>query len=153
MYPPRINLIGRTILVLLFFIPWLTVSFPKLSSSHSPGEHKHDLENIPAKPEGMIEFDGGQTPGSEYTQDEPAMPEMDHAMPEMDHAMPEMDHAMPEMDHAMPGKGAEPFRTRGAHDLMGEDRGRAQLSPGKSAVSPRQSYLYAYVRLLPWLGR
>tara|TARA_B100000686_G_scaffold355052_1_gene469440 strand:+ start:55 stop:1803 length:1749 start_codon:yes stop_codon:yes gene_type:complete len=46
-----------------------SLTLTPLSQAHGPVEQKHDLENIPAKPEGMIEFNKNQAPGSEYSQE------------------------------------------------------------------------------------
>lgn len=89
-------------------VPFLTSIMVLLASgwafSHEVGV-EHDLENLPKKPEGMIEFKGkAPSPGEEYMVPAPHAPEnhqMDHDM-EMDHSHgEEMDHSSHDM-----GKGA-----------------------------------------------
>ncbi len=116
-------------MVLILFLPGF-LFLPVGALAHSPGEHKHDLENLEKKPEGMIEFgQESETPGGEYMV--PAQEEnkgMDHSMDHMDHMM---DHSS--MGHEKPEEG---FRTRGAHDHMGTAPGattsQALLSRGRN---------------------
>ncbi len=82
---------GIVILAVLALI-W---SNPGPVFSHGEEKHKHDLKNLPAKPEGMIEFGKEPGPGSEYMEDAPA---------------PGMDHSMHDMKN-------DPFHKRGAHDM------------------------------------
>ena len=75
---------------------------PNAVFSHGKEKHSHDLEKIPAKPEGMIEFGKDPAAGSEYAEDPPTEG--------MDHSQHDMGH----MDHGMkPG----PFHERGTHDM------------------------------------
>ena len=83
-----------TAFAVLAVFGWLW-STPGPVFSHGEEKHKHDLENLPAKPEGMIEFGKKPGPGSEYMEDAPAQG----------------------MDHSMPDMKADPFRKRGAHDM------------------------------------
>jgi cytochrome c len=76
---------------------------PQLVLSHSPGEKKHDLENLTPKPEGMIQFDKDSKAGDEYLKEKS------------------------EKD--------VPFRTMGAHDMMGHDMGKSKLAPGKALLA------------------
>ncbi len=87
-----------TSLVLILAVLGFLWGVPASVWSHGKEKHKHDLENIPAKPEGMIEFGKEPAPGSEYMADPP----------------PAMDHDMGQMDHDM---GGDPFHKRGAHDM------------------------------------
>lgn len=77
-------------------------SIPGPVFSHGQEKHKHDLEKLPAKPEGMIEFGKEAAPGSEYTQNPPAE--------DMEHSQHDMGH----MNHDM---GSDPFQKRGSHDM------------------------------------
>ena len=79
---------------------WLW-SIPAPVFSHEE-KHSHDLEKLPAKPEGMIEFGKEAAPGSEYPQETP------------DSGMKHDPHDMGHMDHGMP---SDPFLKRGEHDM------------------------------------
>jgi DMSO reductase family type II enzyme heme b subunit len=92
------RLTGLVILSALALI-WST---PDSGFSHDEEKHTHDLEKLPAKPEGMIEFGKETTPGSEYTQD-PTTKDMDHGQHDMGH-----------MNHDI---GSDSFQKRGAHDM------------------------------------
>lgn len=68
--------------------------------------HEHDLEHLPQKPEGMIEFKGDKktsAPGEEYM------------------VPPPMDHKSHDLDEDM-------HHTPGAHDAMGMDAGKMDKS-------------------------
>lgn len=92
---------GITGLVLLaaFALIWST---PDLVFSHGEEKHTHDLEKLPAKPEGMIEFGKEAAPGSEYLEDPPSKG---------------MDHGQHDMGHMHHDMGADSFQKRGAHDM------------------------------------
>ncbi len=99
---------GKSIALLVLWIAGLFLCFPNIVFSHGEEKHKHDLEKLAPKPEGMIGFgeDKKTEPGSEYVEEAPEP--MDHGG--------HMDHGS--MDHGgMSMKGNDPFRTRGAHDL------------------------------------
>jgi len=89
---------GLAVLAVLALI-WST---PNLVFSHGQEKHKHDLEKLPTKPEGMIEFGKDPAPGSEYMQ---APPDKG-----MDHSQHDMGH----MHHDME---SDPFLKRGSHDM------------------------------------
>ena len=89
---------GLAILAVLALI-WST---PDLVFSHGQEKHKHDLDKLPSKPEGMIEFGKDPAPGSEYVQDPPTKG--------MDHSQHDMGH----MHHDME---SDPFLKRGSHDM------------------------------------
>ena len=89
---------GLVLLVALALI----CSIPEPAFSHGEKKHAHDLEKLPAKPEGMIEFGKEAAPGSEYQQSSPAE--------SMDHSQHDMGH----MDHDMK---SDAFQKRGAHDM------------------------------------
>jgi len=100
--------------------------------SHGEQKHEHDLDNLPEKPEGMIQFEEGEgakqeqaAPGSEYTE-----PESKGDM-KMDHGM---DHGG--MDHGMHGGDKDSFFTRGEHDLSDipqpKTKGQALLARGRN---------------------
>ena len=82
-----------------FALIWTT---PNLVFSHGEEKHTHDLEKLPAKPEGMIEFGKEPAPGSEYMQDPPAQG---------------MDHSQHDMGHMHHDMGSDPFLKRGSHDM------------------------------------
>ena len=82
-----------------FVLIWMT---PNLVFSHGKEKHTHDLDKLPAKPEGMIEFGKESTPGSEYMQ-EPSTQGMDHNQHDMGHTHHDME--------------SDPFHKRGAHDI------------------------------------
>ncbi len=106
--------LSNNIALLVLWIAGLFFCFPNFVFSHGEEKHKHDLEKLSPKPEGMIEFgeDKKSKSGSEYVEESPAEP-MDHG-DHMDHG--DMGHGG--MDHSgMDMKGSDPFRTRGAHDL------------------------------------
>lgn len=90
---------GLVLLAALAFI-WST---PDPVFSHGEEKHTHDLEKLPAKPEGMIEFGQDTAPGSEYAPDL-SSESKDHGT--MDHSRHDMGH----MDH-------DPFLERGSHDM------------------------------------
>ena len=92
------GLVGLVLSVALALI----CSIPNPVFSHGEEKHTHDLDKLPAKPEGMIEFGKEATPGSEYLQAPPAE--------EMDHSQHDMGH----MDH---DKKPDAFHKRGAHDM------------------------------------
>lgn len=92
------SLAGVALLAVLALI-WGT---PGTVFSHGEEKHKHDLEHLPDKPEGMIEFGKEPAPGTEYA---PQAPDSG-----MDHGHHDMGH----MDH---GKQSDPFLKRGAHDM------------------------------------
>ncbi len=85
----------------LAVVGWLW-SIPAPVFSHGEEKHSHDLEKLPAKPEGMIEFGKEAAPGSEYLQEVP------------DSGMKHDQHDMGHMDHGMP---SDPFLKRGEHDM------------------------------------
>ena len=89
-------------LVLLVALALICSSIPDPAFSHGEKKHAHDLEKLPAKPEGMIEFGKEATPGTEYLQD-PPVEGMDHSQ-----------HDMGLMDHDMK---SDAFQKRGAHDM------------------------------------
>ena len=91
--------IAGLVLLAAFALIWST---PDLVFSHGEEKHTHDLEKLPAKPEGMIEFGKEAAPGSEYLED-PPQKRMDHSQHDMGH-----------MHHDM---GADSFQKRGAHDM------------------------------------
>ncbi len=93
--------------------------------AHSPGEHKHDLKNIPAKPEGMIEFKGEQAPGSEYSQEGSETMDPDLLL-----------------DDEKAGGGA--FRMRGEHDMMEMHESKSQVLPGKALLA-RGNAIYQHM--------
>ena len=95
---PGSGVAGLALLVALALI-WNT---PTPVFSHGEEKHKHDLEKLPAKPEGMIEFGKDPAPGSEYQQDSPTK--------DMDHSQHDMGH----MNHDMK---SDPFLKRGEHDM------------------------------------
>jgi DMSO reductase family type II enzyme heme b subunit len=84
--------------IIVAVIGWLW-STPRPAFSHGEEKHTHDLEKLPAKPEGMIEFGKEDAPGSEYLPEEPAK---------------QMDHDMGHMGHDM---SSDPFLKRGEHDM------------------------------------
>jgi DMSO reductase family type II enzyme heme b subunit len=92
------GIVGLVFLAALALI-WST---PDPVFSHGEEKHTHDLEKLPAKPEGMIEFGKEVAPGSEYLQDPPAEG--------MDHGQHDMGH----MNHDMK---SDPFQKRGSHDM------------------------------------
>lgn len=92
------GLVGLVLSVALALI----CSIPNPVFSHGEEKHKHDLEKLPAKPEGMIEFGKEATPGTEYQQAPPAEG--------MDHSQHDMGH----MDHDMK---SDAFHKRGEHDM------------------------------------
>jgi mono/diheme cytochrome c family protein len=95
---PGSGVVGLALLV-AFALIWNT---PTPVFSHGEEKHKHDLEKLPAKPEGMIEFGKKSAPGSEYMQSPPAK---------------DMDHSQHDMGHMNHGKESDPFLKRGAHDM------------------------------------
>jgi DMSO reductase family type II enzyme heme b subunit len=95
---PGSGVVGLVLLVALALI-WST-SAPVFS--HGEKKHAHDLEKLPAKPDGMIEFGKEATPGSEYTPDSSAE--------SMDHSQHDMGH----MNHDMQ---SDPSQKRGSHDM------------------------------------
>tara|TARA_B100000686_G_C16780866_1_gene971762 strand:- start:223 stop:1968 length:1746 start_codon:yes stop_codon:yes gene_type:complete len=85
------------------------LAFSQSVGAHGPGENKHDLEKIPAKPEGMIEFKGSQTPGSEYMQEN-------------------NNTSTEKVDK-------DPFHTRGSHDQMHIGESRAKIETNKALLA------------------
>jgi len=103
-----------------FLLGWCLAG-PAPVFPHSEEKHIHDMENLPAKPEGMIEFKGGEppaAPGQEYMPD----------------AAPPMDHGGHDM-HMEGGTSGDPFRTRGAHGEVGADFGKSRLNPSKALLA------------------
>ena len=92
------GIVGLVFLAALALI-WGT---PDPVFSHDQEKHTHELEKLPAKPEGMIEFGKEAAPGSEYLQDPPTKG--------MDHSQHDMGH----MNHDMK---SDPFLKRGEHDM------------------------------------
>lgn len=71
--------------------------------AHTPSEHSHDLEKIPAKPEGMIEFKKDAPPaqpGQEYKQESPPPAEHDMHNKHMDHGAAGVHPEKPPTDKA-----------------------------------------------------
>ncbi len=95
------GIVGLVFLAALALI-WST---PDPVFSHGQEKHTHDLEKLPAKPEGMIEFGKEATPGSEYLQDPPTKG--------MDHSQHDMGH----MNHDMK---SDPFLKRGVDEGPGQ---------------------------------
>ena len=98
----KFSLEGGVVSLVLLVSLVLIWSTPAPVFSHGEEKHKHDLEKLPAKPEGMIEFGKESAPGSEYQQEPPANG--------MDHSQHDMGH----MNHDMK---SDPFLKRGAHDM------------------------------------
>lgn len=105
--------------VVMLAVLALIWSTPGPVFSHGQEKHKHDLKDLPAKPEGMIEFGKEPAPGSEYTEDAPA----------------------PGMDHSGHDMKADPFLKRGEHDM-----GNLQKSATKSqALLNRGRNIYLHM--------
>ena len=87
---------------------------PQPAEAHSPGEHKHDLEKLAPKPEGMIEYEE-PAPGSEYN------------VETAEEGGPDLSQGL-DLD--------DPFFTRGAHDLgtlkKPLTKGQALLARGRN---------------------
>ena len=113
----KLSLNFRDLLPLVAVGCWCVVTWflanPAQVFAHGQEKHIHDLENIPEKPEGMIEFEGEKkpaaAPGQEYMQDMPKETGEHMRMPD----------AEPH-DHGghMHDDSGDPFRTRGAHSKV-----------------------------------
>ncbi|MGP0565801.1 MULTISPECIES: ethylbenzene dehydrogenase-related protein [unclassified Nitrospina] len=131
--------------VLAAFLVFVT---PAGVFSHGEQKHEHDLENLPDKPEGMIQFEGEgkdtPTPGSEYMEPAPKDDmKMDHGGHDMgmDHGGHDMGHDMGHGGHDMGhdmhgGEQKDPFLTRGEHDLSNiqqpQTKSQALLARGRN---------------------
>ncbi|HKI49357.1 MAG TPA: c-type cytochrome, partial [Desulfobacteria bacterium] len=112
--------LGGSVAGLVLFVAFALIwSTPDSVFSHGEEKHTHDLEKLPPKPEGMIEFGKESAPGSEYQQDTPAKGMDQHDMGHMNH----------DMD-------ADPFQKRGAHDMSNlqkpKTKAQALLNRGRN---------------------
>lgn len=127
MYPhSRIRTLraGFSITVFLFLCGTLFVQ-PQSVFAHGEKKQSHDMENLEKKPEGMIKFQKEKKTddaASDYMQ-EPPQGNMEGHGEQMD------------MDHGDMGGSQDPFRTRGAHDALGESRGRERLTKDQALLA------------------
>ena len=96
-----------------------------LAFAHSPEKHKHDLKSIPEKPEGMIEFQGSQAPGSEYIQEDGDPVNRDLSR-----------------DQDSINTGA--FSSRGAHEMLSMTESESMVSPDKALLT-RGNAIYQHM--------
>ena len=98
----KLSLGGGVAGLVLFVALALIWSTPDPVFSHGEKKHAHDLEKLPAKPEGMIEFGKETLPAPNTSRDPPAEG---------------MDHSQHDMGHMNHGMKSDPFLKRGEHDM------------------------------------